>query len=147
MLLKIYIKWFIEEFFKILKCNCNLGNIKLYSYNHIMQEVYVQLIITLISKYIEIIGTSTMGVHVSNSNKKIHTRNLIYSISNNFFLKLFYQKQNKKYIPTLERLIFDLVNTTIDINDNQHKIRCKALPPIGYINKVNYSKTFKEKFK
>jgi hypothetical protein len=140
-------RWFIEEFFKILKCNCNLGNIKSYSYNHIMQEIYVQLIITLISKYTEIIGTSIVGIHKNNPNKKSHMRNVIYSISNNFLLKLFYCEQNATYIPTLERLIFDLVNTTNNINDNQHKIRHKNLPPIGYINKVNYAKPFKEEFK
>ena len=83
MIIELYKqRWFIEEYFKVIKCTFNLKNTKSKKLNNIMQEASMQMIIVAICKYIEIIAPK----YVKN--------NLIKNIANDFLFMIFYKKHN-----------------------------------------------------
>lgn len=131
-------RWFIEEFFKNLKCNFNLKHMTSKTGNNIMQEIYTQLILTLIAKYFEIMGNYYIKIE-KKINKKINTSVLIKNISNDFLLKLFYKKFDKKNKTKLITLIGDLLSNFTKIVDGRTSKRERKRPPTEFINIVKFT--------
>jgi anti-sigma regulatory factor (Ser/Thr protein kinase) len=127
-------RWFIEEFYKIMKCKLNMKQLKSLNLDNILQEIYVQNIIVLISRYIELVGTHYSKLITDNYNKKVNNSNLIFNVSNELLYLLLYKNINKKKLKKILNLIFDLINTYVIIIDNLHNVRIRNRPVNQFVN-------------
>jgi hypothetical protein len=131
-------RWFIEEYFKLVKCSLNFKDTKSKHINNILQEMYTHMLIVLISKYIQQIGKKFINTKKSMNNEyKINDSNFIHNIANSFMYKIFYEKMNKKTIQDIKFLLFDILNVIILIEDNRYEIRERKTP----ITQFNNGKT------
>ena len=131
-------RWYIEEYFKTLKCTLNLNKTKSQNKNNVLQEVYMQMIIVTISKYIEIMAPNYVLNKNMYKNQKINRTKLIKNIANDFLYYIFYKKLTKKYLNKIYNLLFDLINDTILIEDNRFELRKRKLPITEYQNNGNH---------
>ena len=106
--------------------------------NNILQEVYVQMILVAISKYIEIMAPKFVLNNNLYTNKKINRSKLIKNISNDFLYYIFYKKLNNKYLNKIYNMLFDLINDTILIEDNRFEKRRRKLPITEFQNNGNH---------
>lgn len=107
--IEIYHKrWFIEEFFKVIKQSLNGNNFNSTDINKIKQELYVHLILTNITRYME--NISALYTERKNTNKN-YTFNHKISLGitgNNICYSLFYEKRNTNIVHNLT-----IINNTL----------------------------------
>lgn len=127
-------RWFIEEFYKTIKCTLNIDKNDSIKGNNIMQDLYVQMMLTVISKYVEMLGKHYVKISKNSINTTVNQKNLIYNISNDFMYNTLYKNfKNKKIFTKMCNLIFDMINQTIFIIDNRHNQRVRNRPHTQYI--------------
>jgi len=131
-------RWFVEDFFKISKCYLNFNKTHARTMNNIMQEVYMQMIIVALSKYIEIIAPVFLPNNYNYINHKINRKNVINSVSNDIIYLILYEKHNKKYINAMKNILFDLINCVTLIEDNRYEKRIRKMPITQFMNNNNY---------
>lgn len=131
-------RWFIEEYFKTIKCTLNLNKTKSKLKSNIYQEIYVQMIVVAISKYIEIMAPKFIKNNIQ-KNLKINKTILIKNISDLFLFYIFYRRLTKKYLNKIEKLLFDIINNLILIEDNRFEKRQRKLPLSEYQNNGNHN--------
>ena len=125
-------RWFVEEYFKIIKCDLNLKKINVKNFNSIMQIIYSQMTTVALSQYIEYIGKYYLK-HNEKINKKINRSNMIKHIGTTFISNIIYEKITKNKLKNIECLIFDLINTLVIIEDNRYNDRNRTRPLTEYV--------------
>lgn len=135
-ILEIYDRrWVIEEYYRVMKCYLNLGEIDEKKIDNLLQDIYVRQIIVVLSKYIEIIGTNYIPLGQDNIKFKVNGKNLVYFVANKFMYLLLYKNVRKKLIlRKIFNLICDLVNTVTLIEDDRHNYRIRKTPRTQFDN-------------
>jgi hypothetical protein len=131
-------RWFVEEYFKIVKCYFNTKITCSKLINNILQEVYIQMIITAISKYIEIVAPTFLPNKYSYNNNKINRNILINTVANDLLYLIFYKNMTNKIIKKISDMLFDLINNVCLIEDNRYNVRARKTPITQFINNKNY---------
>lgn len=124
-------RWEIEEFFKIIKCSLNLKQTNVKKENTLLQLVYTQMIIAVISRFIEINGVTYLE-YVDTPNKKINQNNLIRTVSETLIFKFLYQKCDEKNMQDIKNITFNLINTKVEIEKNRYFARERTRPFTEY---------------
>lgn len=128
-------RWFIEEFYKILKCILNADEDKSLSYDEVMQNIYTQLICVTIERYMEMIGKLYLKTKKDTIHHAVNKKTAFMCVSNDLLYKLLYKNLGrKKVIESIHEMIFDIINNVINIVDGRHNQRCRKLPNTGYVN-------------
>ena len=139
MIFEIYKnRWFIEEYFKLMKCSLNFKQTKSKLLNNILQEMYMNMIIVLIGKYMQLIGQKYNLLKKPLAGKyKINNNNFMHNIGNKFMKYMLYRKINKDNISDIEDLLYDIINVTFKIEDDRFELRERKTPINQYVNKMN----------
>lgn len=126
-------RWYIEEYIKVLKCSLNIDKTKSKTFNNIMQELYMSLIIATLAKYMEVQGAAINNHTQKYKHCKINQSNFLKIMNDAFIFSLLY-KNNTKNISKLVLILYNLVNEVTKILDNRNTSRHKILPVCGFRN-------------
>lgn len=99
------------------------------------------MIIVLISRYTDIIGTYYLYKNKnSTDNTKVNQKNLIYNTVNRLLYYILYKNNNiPEIMDKLINLIHSLIHVRIKIIDNAYNDRIRKRPRIGYVyNKYDH---------
>ena len=117
-------RWFVEEYFKTLKCNLKSNNFNCKNIKNNKQELYVQLILTILARYIEALSTHYYK-KLDNKSYFINHKNTLNIVGNNIIYLLLFKKSNKKII----KCIIIINNERIYNKAERHFKRIRIRPP------------------
>ena len=120
-----HLRWSIEEEYKKIKILLNGRYITSNNQNKILSEIYIRLIINLLSQYIENLSKSNNKI-VDELKQKINTTNTVNLVCNYLLPELLFN--NKKYTKKLVQLINCILNTTNIYKLNRHYPRIAKKP-------------------
>ena len=70
--------------------------------------------------------------YIENKNKKTNISNLIKNLGNDFLKIILYEKETKQNMEKIKNLVFDLINTKVNIEDFRWNNRCRTRPYTEY---------------
>lgn len=126
-------RWSVEEFYKIMKCILNINKSTDTKYNRIMQNIYTQLIVVLIEKYLEFIGKHYLDQVNNSTYHTVNKKNAFRIIVNKVLRKILFDDKDV-ILKFIFDAIFDIINTTTRIVDDRVNKRERKLPHTEYNN-------------
>ena len=116
-------RWSVEEYFKTLKNNLKMRHINSKSLNNIQQELNIQLIISMLSRFLE--KCATKYYNSKNSNTIINNKNSLQITGNYIFYYLLFKKSNQKIVDCLVIILTEQVTS----QQRRHFKRRAIKPP------------------
>lgn len=132
-------RWFIEDFFRVLKYKMHINKTNVKTKNRLLQEVYANMILFTLSKYIQFAGIHYMTTHNNDPFYKINESNAIDTVAKNLLYKLMYTNEffdnTQTKILYFERIVFGIITTLVKIEDYRFESRTLVKPPTTFIKK------------
>ena len=136
-------RWYVEEYFKTIKHTLNSNNYNSKNINKINQELYAQVILTILARYLEILSLryfKNKEIKKSKTNKnngiyQINHKNTINILGNKIIYLILFKKSNNKIINCL--LIIKDEKVYIQLNRICKKQRIKPTSKWYYVGIMN----------
>jgi hypothetical protein len=114
-------RWSIEEFYKTIKSDLKANNLTCNNFNKNQQNIYSQMIIDVLARYLEILTQHYM--QKCPKNYQLNHKSSIKSLNDNIINLLLFKKSNKKLIRQLHILKQDTVYCKPDRHFKRIRIR------------------------
>lgn len=100
-------RWFVEEFYKTIKSDLKANNLSCNNFNKNQQNIYSQMIIDILARYLEIL--TEYYLKKCPKNYQLNHRSSIRSLNDNIIYLLLFKKSNHKLIKQLHILKIEVV--------------------------------------
>lgn len=136
-------RWHVEEYFKTIKHTLNSNNYNSQDINKIRQELYAQIILTTLARYLEILSLhyfkdKQIKKRKTNKNNGIYLinhKNTLNILGNKIIYLILFKKTNKKIVNCL--IIIKDEKVYIQLNRICKKQRIKPASKWYYIGIIN----------
>jgi hypothetical protein len=126
-----HLRWFVEEYFKTCKNNLNLNTIACKDINKCKQEINIQVFLSLLTRYLEIIVSKYKPSKIKEL-YNINHRNAIYITSRKILLYILFKNSIKKIVNCL--IIIEKTKVYVVTNRHFERVRKRPVSQF-YLNK------------